>query len=139
MFWSSDIIVVVLISCFTQISHCIALKIAPLIKFIKPTLTKSREQLSEQQKKVDGSLQKCIFWLNSLVSYEAWILIQVSPLFYGVCNSFSLYFFPDALALNLLHSRQICNLLSFMYILVIFARLNLLRLITCLSNVSDIH
>lgn len=91
--WSSDIIVVVLISCFTWIIHCIDLKIAHLIIFIKPTLTKPREQLSEQQKKGAGSLQKCIFWLNSLVSNKARILIQVSPLSYGVCDDFSLYFF----------------------------------------------
>lgn len=114
---------VVLISCFTWISHCIAPKIAHLIIFINPTLTKSREQLSEQQKKVAGSLQKCIFWLNSLVPNKARILTQISPLFYGLCNGFSLYSFPDALVPNLPHPRHICNLLSVMYILVIFASL----------------
>lgn len=126
--WSSDIIVVVLIICFTWIIHCIHLKIEHLIIFIKPTLTKSREQLSEQQKKSSSFSQKCVFCLNSLVSNKAQILIQVSPLFYGVCHGFSLYFFPDALVPNLLHSRLICNLLSFMYILVILARLNLFEI-----------
>lgn len=92
------------------------------------------------RKNVAGSLQKCIFWLNSLVSNRAHILTQVSPLFYGVCNSFfPCIFFPDALVPNLLHSRHICNLLSFMYILVMFATLDLFETDNCLSNVSEVQ
>jgi len=77
--------------------------------------------------KVAGSLQKCLLWLNSLVSNKAQILIQVSPLHYGVYNGSLLHGLSAILVKNLLSSRRICYLrvLSFMCpFVLIFVSLN---------------